>query len=325
MSFIKTLAFTTALSGLVVAGSAQAQETFVTVGTGGQTGVYFVVGQSIAKLVNRGTSEHGLRVTAPSTGGSIANINAIRAGDMDMGVAQSDWQYHAFNGTSKFEENGPFEDLRAVFSVHPEPFNLVAAADSGIASFDDLEGKRVNIGNPGSGQRGTFEVILGAKGWTTDTFSLAAQLKSSEHGQALCDNKIDAFGFTVGHPNGSLQETFASCAPNLVALTGEPFDTLVTENPFYSFATVAGGTYPGQDADVTTFGVRATFVTSASVAEDTVYTIVKTVFENFDRFKRLHPAFANLKEEEMISQSLSAPLHAGAEKYYKERGWITGS
>ncbi|MEM7498277.1 MAG: TAXI family TRAP transporter solute-binding subunit [Pseudomonadota bacterium] len=317
MTFARSIAFASAIA--ISAGAASAQETFVTIGTGGQTGVYFVVGQSIAKLVNRGTSDHGIRVTAPSTGGSIANINAIKAGDMDMGVAQSDWQFHAYNGTSKFEGD-KFDKLRAVFSVHPEPFNLIAAQGSGIESFDDLKGKRVNVGNPGSGQLATFEVVLDAMDWSMDDFSLASQLKPSEQAQALCDNKVDAFAYVVGHPNGSLQEAFSACGPKLIPLEGGAFETLVNENPYYAFATIPGGMYPGNDEDITTFGVRATFVTSADVPEETVYVIVKTVFENFDRFKKLHPAFANLTKEDMISKALSAPLHPGAEKYYKEAG-----
>ena len=193
MKFFKHLAF----AGAMLAGTATtAQEQFITIGTGGQTGVYFVVGQSICRLVNRGTAEHNLKCTAPSTGGSIANINAIMAGDMDMGVAQSDWQYHAYHGTSKFEEQGANKELRAVFSVHPEPFTVVARSDAGIKSFDDLKGKRVNVGNPGSGQRGTMEVAMTAMGWTKDDFKLASELKSAEQSQALCDNKVDAIVFT---------------------------------------------------------------------------------------------------------------------------------
>jgi TRAP transporter TAXI family solute receptor len=300
---------------------APAQETFVTIGTGGQTGVYYVVGQSIARLVNRGTAEHGLRVTAPSTGGSIANINSIKAGEMDMGVAQSDWQFHAYNGTSRFEGN-QVENLRAVFSVHPEPFTVIARKDANIATFDDLKGKRVNVGNPGSGQLATMEIVLAAKGWTMDDFSLASELKPAEQAQALCDNKVDAIIYTVGHPNGSIQEATTSCESTIVAVEGPAIESLVNDNPFYAFATIPGGMYAGNPDDVTTFGVRATFVTSADVAEDTVYQIVKAVFDNFDRFKRLHPAFETLKEEEMISTGLSAPLHPGAVKYYKERGWM---
>jgi len=152
MKIFKSLA----VAGAMMAATASAtEEQFITIGTGGQTGVYFVVGQSICRLVNRGTAEHNLKCTAPSTGGSIANINAIMAGDMDMGVAQSDWQFHAYNGTSEFEGN-KFDKERAVFSVHGEPFTVIARADSGITTFADLKGKRVNIGNSGSGQYATM-------------------------------------------------------------------------------------------------------------------------------------------------------------------------
>jgi len=302
--------------------TAGAEEKFITIGTGGQTGVYFVVGQSICKLVNRGTKEHNLKCTAPSTGGSIANINAIKAGDQDMGVAQSDWQYHALHGTSKFEETGAFPELRAVFSVHPEPFTVIARADSGVATFDDLKGKRVNVGNPGSGARATTEVILGAKGWTIDDFSLASELKSSEQAQALCDNKVDAIIFTVGHPNGSIQEATTSCEAKIIPVNGPEIDKLVADNPFYAKATIPGGMYTGTDADVETFGVRATFVSSSNVDEETVYQVVTAVFDNLDRFKKLHPAFEGLKAEEMVTLGNSAPLHDGAARYFKEKGLI---
>jgi TRAP transporter TAXI family solute receptor len=256
-----------------------------------------------------------------STGGSIANINAIKAGDMDMGVAQSDWQHHAYNGTSTFEGD-QFEKLRAVFSVHGEPFNVIARKDSGIKTFDDLKGKRVNIGNPGSGQRATMEVVMNAKGWTLDDFSLASELKPAEQAAALGDNKVDAIIYTVGHPNGSIQEAVSTIDAELISVEGPEIQGLIDENPFYAAATVPGGMYKGTDADVNTFGVKATFVTSSDVDEDTIYQTVKAVFDDFERFKRLHPAFENLTEESMISEGLSAPLHDGAVKYYKERGWM---
>ncbi len=299
-----------------------AGEKFVTVGTGGQTGVYYVVGQSICKLVNRGTAKTGIKCTAPSTGGSIDNINAIRAGSRDVGVAQSDWQFHAYNGTSKFSEQGPLKDLRAVFSVHPEPFTVVARSDSGIKSFADLKGKRVNIGNPGSGQRGTMEVLMGALGWQMSDFKLASELKAAEQSAALCDNNVDAIIYTVGHPNGSIQEASTSCDAIVVPVTGAEVDKLVGDNPFYAAAKIPGGMYKGTDKDVPTFGVRATFVASANTDADTIYEVVKAVFDNFDRFKKLHPAFANLDPKEMIKAGLSAPLHDGAARYYKEKGWM---
>ena len=201
---------------------------------------------------------------APSNprGGSIYNINTIKAGELDFGVAQSDWQYHAYNGTSKFKDAGAFKDLRAVFSVHPEPFTDVARADAGIKNIQDLKGKRVNIGNPGSGQRGTMEVLMGKMGWNKGTFKLASELKSAEQSQALCDNKIDAMVFTVGHPSGSIKEATTSCSSVLVNVTGPAVDALVKENSFYRKATIPGGMYTGSPNDTQTFGVGATFVSS---------------------------------------------------------------
>jgi len=295
---------------------------YVTIGTGGVTGVYYPTGGAICRLVNKTRKEHGIRCSVESTGGSVYNLNTIRAGELDMGVAQSDWQFHAYNGTSKFKEQGPNKDLRAVFSVHPEPFTVVARKDSGVTDFMQLKGKRVNIGNPGSGQRGTMEVLMGALGWTNADFKLASELKSSEQSKALCDNKIDAIVFTVGHPSGSIKEATTSCDSVMVSVTGAAVDKLVSDNDYYRTATIPGGMYRGTDTDTQTFGVGATFVSSSKVPEDVIYQVVKAVFENFDEFKKLHPAFANLKPEEMIKDGLSAPLHKGAIKYYKEAGMM---
>lgn len=326
MNFKKILSNSVIATGIAIgiqSGAAfAAPPSYVTIGTGGQTGVYYVVGQSICRLVNRGAKDHGIKCTAPSTGGSVANLNAIRSGGQDMGVAQSDWQYHAYNGTSKFADQGANKDLRAVFSVHPEPFTVIARADAGIKSFDDLKNKRVNIGNPGSGQRGTMEVVMERKGWTKDDFKLASELKASEQSQALCDNKVDAIVYTVGHPNGSIKEATTSCDAVLVPVTGPEITKLIDDNAFYAEATIPGGMYNGNDADNSTFGVGATFVSSTKADPEAIYQVVKSVFDNFDRFKRLHPAFANLEPAKMIKNSLSAPLHEGAVRYYKERGWM---
>lgn len=319
MKMLKTASMTAVIA--LSAQMANAQERFITIGTGGQTGVYYVVGQSICRLVNRGTAEHNLRCTAPSTGGSIANINAIKQGDMDMGVAQSDWQFHAYNGSSQFEGD-PYDKLRAVFSVHSEPFTVLARADAGVTEFEELRGKRVNVGNPGSGQRATMDVVLDALGWTMDDFGMTSELQPTEQAAALGDNNVDAIVYTVGHPNGSIQEATSTVQSRLVNLTGPEIDALIAENPYYARATIPGGMYANNDEDTTTFGVKATFVTSSDVADDIVYEVVSAVFENFDRFKGLHPAFANLTEEEMIADGNSAPLHPGAEMYYRERGWI---
>ncbi len=315
-SSITAVALTTFLAPAAFA------EEFITIGTGGVTGVYYPTGGAICRLVNKDRKEHGIRCSVESTGGSVYNINTIREGELEFGVAQSDWQHHAFHGTSRFEEAGAFEGLRAVFSVHPEPFTVVARADAGITNFDDLKGKRVNIGNPGSGQRGTMETLMTAKGWGQDAFALATEMKVAEQSAALCDNQIDAMVVTVGHPSGTIQEATTACDSVLVTVDGAEVDGLIADNPFYRTATIPGGMYRGSDADVSTFGVGATFVSSTDVSEEAVYTIVKAVFENIEDFRKLHPAFANLDPKAMATAGLSAPLHAGAEKYYKEAGLI---
>ena len=311
----------TALAGTLSVGIAQAQQKFVSIGTGGVTGVYYPTGGAICRLVNKDRKEHGIRCSAESTGGSIYNINTIRGGELEFGVAQSDWQFHAYNGTSKFEDQGKFDNLRAVFSVHPEPVTILARGDAGIDNISDIKGKRLNIGNPGSGTRGTWEVIEEAMGWERKDLKLASEMKSAETGQALCDGKIDAYFWLVGHPSALTQESLATCDAKLVNATGPEIAKLVADNPYYRAAKIPAGMY-NNDVDIETFGVGATFVSSADVPEEVVYVVVKAVFENFDSFKKLHPAFANLSETEMISDSLSAPLHDGAMKYYKERGWL---
>jgi TRAP transporter TAXI family solute receptor len=311
--------------GTIVAASVAPSVTaaeFITIGTGGVTGVYYPTGGAICRLVNKGRKEHGVRCSVESTGGSVYNINTIRAGELDMGVAQSDWQYHAYNGTAKFKDRGAFKELRAVFSVHPEPVSIIARKDANIKSLKDLAGKRVNIGNPGSGTEATWEVMWKALGHASKTadLKLAAQLKSAETPQALCDNKIDAFFWLVGNPAALNKEATTTCDAVFVPVEGPVIDKLVKENSFYRKAVIPGGMYRGNPNDIPTFGVGATFVTSTKTSEKTVYQVVKAVFENFDAFKKLHPAFGVLKKEEMVKDALSAPLHPGAAKYYKEAG-----
>ncbi|PAU78195.1 TAXI family TRAP transporter solute-binding subunit [Halomonas salipaludis] len=316
-------AFSGALLGAAAFSTpAVANEQFITIGTGGQTGVYYVVGQSVCRMVNRGSDDHNIRCNAPSTGGSVANVNGMKSGELDMGVVQSDVQYRAYHGEANFEDDGAWEDMRAVFTMHGEPLTVVARANSDIETFDDLQGKRVNIGNPGSGQRNTMDVVMNAKGWTTDDFALASELDAAEQAAALSDNNVDAMVYVVGHPNGSIQEATTTIDARIVPVTGDEIDGLIDDYPYYTRATIPGGLYRGNDEDVETFGVAATFVTTADVDDDVVYETVKAVFENFDRFKRLHPAFENLNEEDMISDGLTAPLHDGAKRYYVEQGWI---
>ncbi len=317
---ITAIAAATAM--LAPVSSVQAQQKFMTIGTGGVTGVYYAAGGAICRLVNKDRAKHGFRCSVESTGGSVVNINTIKAGELDFGVSQSDVQFNAVNGARQFEKDGKHTDLRAVFSIHPEPFTVLARKEANITKFDDLKGKRFNIGNPGSGTRAAMDEYLATAGMKVSDFGLAAELKADEHGAALCDNKIDGFFYGVGHPSANIQDPITTCGAKLVPLTGPAVDKLVKDNAYYAAVNIPGGLYAGHPNPTPTYGVLASFVTSAKVADAAVYELVKAVFENFDEFKKLHPAFGGLDPKNMIKDGLSAPLHPGALKYYKEKGWM---
>jgi hypothetical protein len=300
---------------------AEAKTTFVTIGTGGITGVYYPTGGAIAKMVNAKRKEYGIRATVESTGGSVFNINAIMAGDLEFGVAQSDRQYQAVMGIEDWKDKGPQKDLRAVFSIHPETVDLIAAVDANINSLEDLKGKRVNIGNIGSGYRQNAIDALEANGLDWEKDFNAESLKPAEAPGLIQDGRIDAAFYTVGHPSGYYKEA-TSGVRKVKFVPIEKVDGLLAKYPYYAKAvTRVPELYPGavNDKDVPTFGVKATFVTSAKVSDDVVYAIVKEVFDNFEEFKKLHPAYAGLTKQSML-EGLSAPLHPGALKYYKEVG-----
>ena len=297
--------------------AAMAEE--ILIGTGSTEGVYYQVGRAICRLVERNVE--GMTCSALATEGSLFNLSNVTGGAIELGLAQSDWQFHAYGKSGPFAfADGSFENLRALFSVHGEPFTLVARQDSGIESFDDLKGRRVNIGNPGSGQRATMEVVMAAKGWTIDDFLVAQEYNAAEQSLALCNDRIEAMVYTVGHPNASINKATGLCAARLVDVTGPEVDKLVSDNPYYAYATIPGGIYASNPDSVTTFGVKATLVSSADVDAETIYAVVKAVFDNIEQFKRMHPAFGTLERGRMIWEGLSAPLHEGAERYYREQG-----
>jgi len=300
---------------------AEAKTTFVTIGTGGITGVYYPTGGAIAKMVNKKRKEYGIRATVESTGGSVFNINAIMSGDLEFGVAQSDRQFQAIKGIANWEDKGPQKDLRAVFSIHPETVDLIAAVDANINSLADLKGKRVNVGNVGSGYRKNAIDALEANGLDFEKDFHAESLKAAEAPGLIQDGRIDAAFYTVGHPSGYYKEA-TSGVRKVKFVPIENVDGLLAKYPYYAKAvTRVKELYPGavNDANVPTFGVKATFVTSAKVPDNVVYAIVKEVFDNFEDFKKLHPAYAGLTKQNML-EGLSAPLHPGALKYYKEVG-----
>ena len=311
-----------ALAGSLYAATGVAQERFVTIGTGGQTGVYYTAGQSVCRFLNRAEVQPAIKCNAPSTAGSVTNIVALESGEYEFGFIQSDHQHKALNGLAPFDKKGPLEDLRAVFSLQTEILTVVARSDSGIESFDDLKGKRVNIGVPGSGSRDTFDEVMKAKGWSNADFALAGELKPAEMASALGDNNLDAITYVVGHPSGAIQEALTNVDAKLIPVSGPEIDAFLQHADYYTTAQIPAGLYPGVDTAVPSIGGKAVLATTSKTDPEIVYQLVKAVFDNLERFKRLHPAFADLEAKDMIRVGLTAPLHEGAERFYKEKGWL---
>lgn len=320
-AFVLSLVLIIAL-GSPFTSSAGASDGRVTIGTGSRNGVYHQVGRALCRLLGAAPGAEAITCKARSSGGSIANLRSLRAGDIEFAIAQSDAQYRAVHGIDAFIGDQADGDLRSVLSLHGEAFTLVARRDAGIEQLRDLVSKRVNIGNPGSGQRGTMEIVMLAMGWERRSFSLINELPASQQSLALCHDNVQAMVYTAGHPNSSVAQAVRLCDAVIVEVSGRPIDILIAKYPFYERMDIPGGLYAGNPHDVRTFGVLATLVTSAKVDSERVYQLTKTLFENLDSLRRQHPSLRHLIPENMISRGLTAPLHEGALRYYKERGWL---
>lgn len=291
-------------------------------GTAPVVGVYFPAGGAICAMVNRHRAETGLRCVIESTEGSIANLEALRKGDEDLAIVQSDWQYYAVKGLGPFKSAGPFDGLRALFAIHGEPLTLMVRKNSGIASLADLKGKRVNIGPKGSGQRVLADLLIRALGWKDSDFASLMEIDPNLQTAALCDSQIDAFLMPMSHPNGAVEEAAMRCGALLVPVSGPAVDKLMAEKPYLARDVIPAGTYPGNPNAIATFGPRATLLATKAMPEEVGYDIVKAVFADFDKFTAMHPSFRTLTPAEMVADGNTAPLQAGAARYYRERGWI---
>jgi TRAP transporter TAXI family solute receptor len=316
----------TILSQFLFAFNSFSSTKYISIATGAITGVYYPTGGAICRLVNRGRKDHGIRCSVESTGGSVANLNAIRNRAVDFGIVQSDWQYHAYKGTGFFGDQSPYKDLRSVASFYTETFAIAVNKSSKIKKIDDLLGKKINFGPRGSGMYATMEVLSAVKGWTKSDFASVTNLSPAEQSKALCDGEIDAMIYVSGNPNGVLQEATQyqdpNCRVTILSIDKPTIKRLIKVNPFYVRAIIPGGMYKHNPRDVETFGIKATLVTSKGAKSDVVYNVTKALFSNFDNFKTLHPVFTSLKKSESIKDGNSAPIHNGALRYYKEAGLI---
>jgi uncharacterized protein len=304
------------------AGETLAQRKFISIATAGVTGAYYPVGGTICRLINRESKQHNIRCVVEPTGGSIYNLNALRKGEYDVAFVQSDWQYNAYLGEGLFKDVGADKNLRSLFSLYSEAFTVIADKNKAINSLDDLKGKRVNIGDIGSGTRSTMDELMRYKGWDNSVFAAATEYKPMDQAAKLCDKQIDAFTANTGHPNGLIQEVTANCGAKIVAVDDASVDKLLKTLPYYARATIPKDMYIGNPNDIKTFGVLATLVASTETDDEMVYHLVKAVFDNLDGFKTAHPILSGLNKQNMLHDGRTAPLHDGAKRYYREVGLL---
>lgn len=302
--------------------AAAAEQRFVTIGTGGVTGVYYPSGGATCKIVNRSRSEHGVRCSVETTFGSIANIEKLRRGEIDFGYVQSDWQHHAYFGTSVFEERGAFDDLRSIFSLHSEVATIVVRQESSYHSVNDLKGARVNIGAAGSGSAASWKTLVGYLDWSAGDRAHFSELGTSELAEALCEGEIDAYFALIGHPAGLIEETQQKCDARVFGVDEVAVDGLLQDAPYYMPADIPAGLY-GLKEPIQSYGAVATFVTSARMPDDIVATMLTALVDNFESFQKLHPALNGLKLEDMASGDMAAPIHPGAKDFFLKRGILT--
>ena len=314
-----------AVAVALASGAAAQERKFVNIGTAGIGGGYYPTGGFICNVLNksRKAQGHNIRCTVESTGGSVANLRSIQAGEMDVAIAQADWLHHAYNGSSKFEENGANKDLRFLFSLHLDTAHLVARADQSISDFSELKGKTVNIGNAGSGTEASMTFALSRYGTDPESyFGQATRLTSREQAQALCDGKIDAFFYSTGVTASSITEATNTCDANVLNWNDETIDAMIAEFPFYGKSIIPAGTYRGQDEERVTWGLPATMVASADADEEVVYNLVKSVFDNFEDFKVQSTLYVAVTRDGAVVNGRSVPFHPGAERYFREVGLI---
>jgi uncharacterized protein len=294
----------------------------VAIGTARPGGVYFALGDSICRLFNLDLEKRGLRCAAYPSSGPVANVEALHDGRADIGIVQSDVLADALRGHGPFASRGAARTLRVLFTGQTEAFTIVARRQLDVRAAPELRGKRINLGSPGSGERVSMERVMAALGFAPTDFAETRELPLAGQHDAFCANALDAIVYTVRHPNGFVDDVVRTCGGILVEVSGPPIDALLATNPEYLRFVIPGDTYMSNPAAITTVGVRTAIITTTRLPENVAYEITKSVFENIDDFRRLHPDFATLLPRDMVPGGLIVPVHPGALRYYRERGWL---
>ena len=311
-----------AASLLTVGIDARAKEKFIALGTGSPNGTYFPVGRGICELVNGTRTVHGVRCIAYNTGGSVYNIQAITSGELEMGITRSDLAFQSYEGINAFKAIGPNADIRAITTLYAMPIAVLVRKDAGIETFADLVGKRINIGNQGSGKRSVSELILSQMGWEKGDFSAALELNTKQMGKAFCDGNVDILIEGLGNPSKFYEQMVGECEGKFLTVPKEVIDKIKKDFPYFATLDIPGGIYTDTPNPVGTFGFKATLVTKKSLSDETVYDVTSAVFDAFERFQEKHPSLKLVDPLSMATNGIFIPLHPGAERYFKERGYV---
>lgn len=321
-SYLKTrsLAILAVLLSAVSATAASADDVTVTIASGHAGGVYHPVAGAICKLVNEQTAQHRITCTVKFGKGSVSNIEDLRDGHVTLAIAQADTQREAAQGSGAFADGGPVPALRSMFALFAEQVTILARADKGVASFNDLRGRRIYLPVEGSGSRRLMQALVDASGWGADAFLPIEQHRAPNVAQALCDGEFDAFSLTVGHPSPLVRNATAMCDAVLVPVSGPAVDTLIARESLYVRSAIPRGMYRGNLRDVAGLGVVATLVATSDMSANVAYQVTKAFFGGLERLRQASPLFSSMSAEELSRAGLTAPLHEGAKRYFDEAG-----
>ncbi len=292
--------------------------THMFLGTGSVHGVYYPIGGVICRLVNRRQALHRIRCSVESTSGSVANLRDLRAAKFDLVVTQSDWQHHAYHGTSTFKDDGPNESLRAVFALEPDPLALMVRKDSEIQQFDELQNRIVSFGYSRSLQHRSMNDYLEVKGLDDDDFKEVRRMSDIRQVTELCAGNLEAILLLASSLTDNLKNMTEGCEFRMIPLEGPEVATSIEKHPYYRTGVIPRGMYLDSEEDINSFGLGAVFVATESTSPKAIYNVVKEIVENFKDFQSLHPSLQTMDKKDLPYAGITTPLHTGAVRYYKE-------